>query len=294
MPEKSRYALESSPLFRLGRKSKLARLLRISEAELRYFIKHCDTLYQEKQKPKKNGSMRDIQDPARPLKKVQASLARLLARIEPPSFLFCPVKGRCYVDNAAAHRGQQVIKSLDIKEYFPNTPSRRVYWFFRSVMGCERDIAAILSRISTYKGWLPTGSPLSPIMAFYAHYDVWHRISALCDEYGCRLTVYIDDVTISGNAVSEELFWGVKKEIHRAGHRYHKEKAFHGEPAEVTGVIVSGNEILVPNRQRRKLRHLEGLSRTATSAEEFRAVQEKLMGMRAQIRQIRREAVAAP
>jgi retron-type reverse transcriptase len=292
MPEKRRYKLEASPLYHLGRKSKLARLLGISEAELRYFTKYADKLYTEKERPKKNGKMREIQDPARPLKKVQAALARLLTRVEPPAFLFCPVKGRCYVDNAAAHRGQRVVKSLDIREYFPSTPSRRVYWFFREVMGCQRDVSAVLSQLSTYKGWLPTGSPLSPILAFYAHYDVWSRVSNFCEAYGCRLTVYIDDVTISGDHVSEELFWKVKKEIHRAGHRYHKEKAFYGVPAEITGVIVSGDDILVPHRQRMKLRHLEGLLKTATSAEEHRKIAERLRGMRAQVRQIRSKAVA--
>src|SRR3546814_14941861 len=93
----------------------------------------------------------------------------MLARIEPPSFLFCPVKGRCYVSNAARHRGNRVVHCLDIKKFFPNTPRVRVIAFFQSIMGCRADVAGILGDLCTFEGHLPTGSPLSPILAYYSY-----------------------------------------------------------------------------------------------------------------------------
>src|SRR3546814_13420549 len=77
-----------------------------------------------------------------------------------PSFLFCPVKGRCYVSNAARHRGNRVVHCLDIKKFFPNTPRVRVIAFFQSIMGCRADVAGILGDLCTFEGHLPTGSPL--------------------------------------------------------------------------------------------------------------------------------------
>lgn len=228
----------------------------------------ADEVYREFSVKKKDGTLRGVEDPARNLKLVQARMARQLSKIEPPDYLFCPVKGRCYVSNAAQHRGNRVVHCLDVRKYFPNTPSRRVFWFFRTVMQCEPDIADMLAKLATYRGHLPTGSPLSPIMAYYAHHDVWETIGAICREHSYTLTVYIDDVTISAPKISPAVLWSIKKAIHASGLRYHKEKVFHDRPAEITGVIVDGNHLKPPNRQLKKMATL----RTTIRAEDRRGV----------------------
>jgi hypothetical protein len=189
MPNRSPYPLHQSPLFRLRSRSKLAGLLRVTNGELKR-LSRGDELYSEFDIRKKHGDgARHVENPCRPLKLAQARLARLLARIEPPEFLFCPVKRRCYVSNAAVHRGNRIVQCLDIKRFFPSVPQRRIYWFFHSVMGCESDVAALLARFACYEGHLPTGSPLSPIAAYFAYYDLWHRIAELCRERGYAFTV---------------------------------------------------------------------------------------------------------
>lgn len=247
------YPLHQSALFKMKSKKRLAALLRISVNEMQQLARHADSLYSEFDVPKKAGGVRGVENPRRQLKLVQARIARLLGRIAPPDYLFCPVKGRCYVGNAAQHRGQRVVHCLDVRKYFPSTPQRRVYWFFHHVMHCEIDVAAVLAKLACYHGHLPTGSPLSPIMAFFAHYDVWESIAEHCKANGYRLTVYIDDVTISGASLAPEVLWNIKRAIHRAGLRYHKEKRFIDRPAEITGVIVDGDRLVPPNRQLKKL-----------------------------------------
>jgi hypothetical protein len=149
---KKRYPLNQSPLFRLTRRAKLAQLLDISDRELRWLTRNADILYREKDRPKKNGNgLRHIEDPRRLLKKAQSCLAQLLSRIEPPDFLFCPVKGRDYIQNAAQHRGNRVVRCLDIHKYFPNTRAQRVFWFFDKVLCCERDLAGTLTRLACYR-----------------------------------------------------------------------------------------------------------------------------------------------
>src|SRR5690242_9189854 len=106
MPRKSeirRYPLNQSPLFTLSNRKRLAELLRIDTRELRSLSKRANSLYREFSIPKKDGGVRGIENPSRELKLVQARLARILGRIEPPDYIFCPVKGRCYVSNAAFH-----------------------------------------------------------------------------------------------------------------------------------------------------------------------------------------------
>ena len=285
-----RHPLDQSPFYKLRSKRKLADLLRISQAELRQMCRSANEVYREFSVPKKDGALRRVEDPARQLKLVQARIARQLGKIRPPYYLFCPVKGRCYVSNAAQHRGNRVVHCLDVRKYFPSTTSRRVFWFFHTVMQCERDVAATLAKLATYQGHLPTGSPLSPIMAYFAHYDVWEAVAAICREHGYTLTVYIDDVTISAPKLSPTVLWSVKKAIHASGLRYHKEKAFHDRPAEITGVIVNGEKLVVPNRQLKKIATL----RTAIRNEDKRGyrggdtkqLRLKLGGLQGQVGQI--------
>ena len=153
-------------------------------------------LYKEFNVEKKSGGMRGVENPCRPLELAQAKIARLLGRSEPPDFLVCPVKRRCYVSNAGARRHLRIILCLDIKNFFPSVSRRRVFWFFPAVMKCPRDIAGLLAQIASYQGHLPTGSPLSPIMAYFAYYDLWASIDAFCKARDYIFTVYIDDVTI--------------------------------------------------------------------------------------------------
>ena len=231
---------------------KLAGLLGISVADLRKFC-HSDQLYTEFDIPKKNGTSRHVENPIRSLKRIQARIARLLSRIAPPDYLYCPVKGRSYVSNAAQHLGNRAVRCLDIKKYFPSTTSQRVRWFFRSIMQCENDLAGTLTSLSTYRGHLPTGSPLSPILAYFAHHDIWESVAQVARSNGLTLTVYIDDVTLSGPRVPKKVIWEIEKIIHASGLRYHKEKRYFDRPAEITGVLVNNEKLRAPNRQHKKL-----------------------------------------
>jgi hypothetical protein len=47
-------------------------------------------------------------------------------------------------------------------------------------MKCRKDVASIITRLSTYQGRLPTGSPLSPIMAYFAYCDLSAKLDAFC------------------------------------------------------------------------------------------------------------------
>jgi retron-type reverse transcriptase len=287
MPTKMKaYPLDQSPLYKLANKRRLAKILGLSVQEMRALAKEADALYSEFDVPKKTGGVRGVENPRRQLKMVQARIARILARIAPPDYLFCPVKGRCYVTNAAQHRGQRTVHCLDIRKYYPSTSSRRVFWFFKNVMRCEPDIAGILVKLATYQGHLPTGSPLSPIMSFYAHYDVWETVARICNQHNYRLTVYIDDVTISAACLSPSVLWDIKRAIHRAGLRYHKEKHYRDCPSEVTGVILVGHKLVVPNRQLKKLHEIENELKTLPPSAVEAKLRERLTGLRGQVAQI--------
>lgn len=292
MPRKAYHPLSQSPLYRLRSRSKLARLLGVSNRELKD-LSAGDILYREFHIEKKGGGTRLVENPRQSLKALQTKLARLLSRIEPPDYLFCPVKGRCYVSNAAIHADSRTVHCLDIRKYFPSTKSRRVFWFFEDVLKCSRDIAGLLTSLSTYQQHLPTGSPLSPILSFFAHYDVWEEVATFCRLKGYTLTVYIDDCTISGVKVPRADIWQIKRIIHRGGLRYHKEKTFIDRRAEITGVIVGDGKIRAPHRQFRKLKQA-GDALLKAREEDAVALRNRVAGLTGQIKQIKKAAEFDP
>lgn len=288
MPNNSnkKYALNQSPFYYLSSKRRLAVILNITPLELND-LTQLDNLYIEKEILDKKEKKRSIQKPKARLKSVQERIFNLLSRIELPDFLFCPAKGRSYISNAQTHIDGSVVRSVDIKKYFPSTPSRRVYWFFNKRMQCSQDVASILTALSTFKGQLPTGSPLSPILSYYAHIDMWEAISEIADKFNCTLTVYMDDVVISGLHVPSRVMWQIKQQIHRCGLHYHKEKHYAaGTAREVTGVIIRDGKIIPPNRRYLKMYQLHQQIQRESDPEKQVKLHQQLQGSEAQVRQI--------
>jgi hypothetical protein len=127
----------------------------------------------------------------------------------------------------------------------------------------------------TFKGHVATGSPVSPVLSFCAFYDMWHQVADLAAAHGCKVTVYMDDLTVSGHVVPEHLMWKIRQAIHGYSLHYHKERRFTGRFAEVTGVVLWDRKIVAPNRQRRRVHNLRGaleaLPETARSARQSSA-----------------------
>jgi Reverse transcriptase (RNA-dependent DNA polymerase) len=279
-----KYPLDQSPLFKLTTKRRLADVLNLTLSELKTLIK--ERRYTRSVIVNEKGKARQIENPIRPLKLVQRRIGRLLGRIEPGPQLQCPVKGRSYVSNAAAHTSGKVIRTLDVKKFFPSTTSRRVYWFWHKVMHCSEDVAGILTALSTCDGHLPTGSPLSPILAYYAYFDAWNKMTDYVVSQECKISIYIDDITVSGERVPGELFWDLKKTIRGVGLDYHKEKNYWNGKGEITGVIVGSSGLTLPNRQHQKL-HLARLEvRRAKTKKALQVAQTRLRGLLQQQQQI--------
>lgn len=276
-----------SAFFRLRSKVKLARLLYVSPSTLKSLARNKN-LYFHFRRPKSSGGFREISAPREDLKAVQRRIAYLLHRIAPPDFLFAPVAGRSYVDNAAAHLGARSIRLLDIEDFFPSCTSKKVFWFFHKRMECSPDVAALLRGIVTQNSALPQGSPCSPILAYLCYVDMWEEISSIVADAGCTLSVYADDLTISGTNVPEAVIWKIKKKLYRHGHRYKvsKERSKHLRPAEITGVILRRDGLYAPNRIHKGLRDVRAKLRRTRSTERKQELKLSVRGRVAQMNQI--------
>lgn len=252
----NRHSLDQSPFYKLKSKARLSLILQAPQKELRF---HSTSLtgYAEFDLISDKGKKRHIQTPKPALRRIHNRIEDLLSRIEPPWFLFCPVKGRSYISNACQHLDSGEVVKLDIKDYFPSTHAARIFWFFNTKLKCSPDVAGILTSICACDGHLTTGSPLSPVLSFWSHWDMWEKINGLTKEHDCIISVYVDDVTISGPRVPERLIWSIKQEIFRHGLRYHKERRFNQDGAKlITGVVIKGGELRLPNKQHLKIHNL--------------------------------------
>lgn len=284
------HPLNQSLLYKIQTRRKLAAVFGMTEPALQALLAMPRPFNSRHIEVVRNGKVkcRYVQEPRGALRPIHSRIRKLLSKIEPPDFLFCPVKGRSYVSNAAVHAGSKEIRTLDVSNYFPSTPRHRVFWFFNKVMQCSPDVASILAQLLTADGSLATGSTVSPILSFYAFRDMWLNIANLAYKAGCKLSVYMDDVTVSGDNVPESLMWNIRQQIDSRGLKYHKERHFRGGVGEVTGVIVRDNTIVLPNRQRKKVYNLKCDLRSASNTADAAAIQRRLFGMIAQQKQVER------
>lgn len=281
------HPIRNSSLYGLKSVHKLAALLFSSVDGLNALAKteHRYRCWDEK---KKNGGFRHIEAPDDNLKFIQRRISDLLQRIGPPSYLMAPVKKRSYVDNAAVHRGARAFCLLDVEDFFPSCTDKKVFWFFNKRMNCAAHVAALLTKLATFQGHLPQGSPCSPILAYFAYSDMWDEIHAIAKRSSCSLSIYADDITISGQNVPGRDIWAIKQTLHRHGHRYsrNKERQIVDKPADITGVIVSKETLLLPNRQHRKIAKLERQRQLEQTREGKDSLARQLRGRRAQASQI--------
>lgn len=302
-----RYGLRASPFFRLRSRKRLAELLHVTPSNLAA-IADDSNLYARRWKHKsirdgETGSWRKIEPKAdhakeyRPidipnprLKAIQSRISELLARIATPEFLFSPVKGRSYVDNAAHHCGSKAFWLLDVADYFPSCTANNVARFFRKDLECSPDVAAVLVRLTTFRGSLPQGSPCSPILAYFSNRPMWGEIDTLVQATGCKLSLYADDITISGPMIPKAMIWRLKQVVHKHGHRLKpaKEVSLISAPADVTGVIVRGEQTLLPNRQLKLLAELKKARRATKSPKARQKLDNQIAGRKAQRNQVER------
>jgi hypothetical protein len=248
---KKTHPIEQSRLYRLQSKKKLAELLAIDVPNLIALTRqresyHVFTSYE-------NGKPRLIEEPQGQLKLVHARLFTLLSRIQPPVYLHSGVKGRSYVSNAREHVGRRRVLKTDISKFYPSTTHRQVFVGFLREFRCSGDIAKVLADLCTYQEHVPTGSSISMPTAFLAHKQAFDNLYVHMLRDNVALTVYVDDITVSGAGLMRRHLCPIKKTFSSTGMRVHKTRFFKGGLAAVTGTIIKGDRLHLPNRRHQRI-----------------------------------------
>lgn len=249
-----RYALDQSPFYKLGSPSRLALLFGTTVPQLQSLADRGNENYLAFLIKKGTSKERLVQCPKPILERVHVRAFQLLQRIQPPEFLQSGVKGRSYLTNARCHINDHPLIKLDIKKFFPSTQAQKLYHCFVTLFKIAPDVAGLLVRLLTINNCVPTGSCVSQTLAYYSNFNMFREIAELCSHRGVVLTVYVDDIAVSGVGADRALVRKIGSIINKHGLEYHKVEAYRGsQPKTVTGVIVTGSGLKVQNSKRRMI-----------------------------------------
>lgn len=109
--------------------------------------------------------------------------------------------------NAQKHTGKRLVLNIDLKDFFESITFSRIVGFFskNKLFNLPFDIAILIAQIVTYRestsqeGFLPQGSPCSPIISNLIGNILDVKMVKLAKEYKFTYTRYVDDLTLSTN-----------------------------------------------------------------------------------------------
>lgn len=209
----------------------------------------------------KSGKLREFSNPSDQLKEIQKRIDKNLLNalhIHPSAHGAVPQKSS--KTNALPHLGSKYVLQLDLKSCFPNIHSTRVRKLFEKQLQCSPTVATILTKLTTFKYKLPQGFPTSPVILNLLALALDEKISSFIATKGLIYTRYIDDITISGDYISEKTCCRVKKIIENEGFILNLKKEFlsQGETAPiVTGINTSGSSLKTPRNLKKRVRAIE-------------------------------------
>ncbi|MCP8882815.1 reverse transcriptase family protein [Devosia sp. XJ19-1] len=235
----------------------------------------------------KKGKIRQLAYPESRLRGVHERLKFHLNKIKQPSYLFSPRKNRSQRDNAAHHLGQRQFLTLDLKQFYPSTTDRMVKRWFVEELNMYEDVAGLLTHLVTVDGKVSFGSPLTPVLCSLVHRGMFDEIASLCDTQGLMYSVWVDDLTISGQFVPGSLLTSVREIVRRHGLKSHDVKYRLGNrPVFITGVGVVGSNLVAPNSLHLRIReHWEQYHR-AVSRDEKDAMSLRLLSLLGTLRYV--------
>lgn len=219
----------------------LCKHLGVSKNELDSICRCIERWYYQSKRNIK-GKIRQIATPKDKLRKILDRLQELLQRILLPEYIHGGTKGHSNITNAIPHIKKSVIINFDIKDFFPNIKSGRVYKIFSNRLGCSPDVSRYLTRLTTLNGSLPQGSPTSTILVALVAEPLAKRLGRLAQIYHADYSQYVDDITISGSPNVMHLIPFVKKIIEQEGFKINPNKLKiqrNYEEQIVTGVRVN-------------------------------------------------------
>ncbi|OIQ19315.1 MAG: hypothetical protein BM557_06320 [Flavobacterium sp. MedPE-SWcel] len=187
---------------------------------------------------------RPINAPVNKLKYIQSQLLNnVLYKLKIPEYFFGGIKKKDGVLNARHHQGNKYFFLTDLKNFYPSVHFTSVEKALRKE-GFYPDVAKLITRICTKEGAIPQGCPTS---SFLASLVVYHSCDDLFEKYkkeGLKVSVYVDDITISSPVNFKERTPLILEELRSRGLKINFKKTHYcTKNPIVTGIQVKNNGI---------------------------------------------------
>ncbi|GAA4195827.1 hypothetical protein GCM10022289_00560 [Pedobacter jeongneungensis] len=249
---------------------KLLRILKISQKELDHLLNNIDNFYYLISNPKldrkgiqlidKNGKprTRDLYPSLTLMKSVQKRIhVQLLKTIKLPNYAFGGVAKRDNILNAKMHQGNKFFFNTDLRNFYPGISHHQVFEMYVK-RNFSPTAARILTKLTTYKGMLPQGTPTSPYLANLVFVSAGLELEQLTKKHGMTLTTFVDDITISSKTDFKPFVNEILQIITSKGFKISHNKTFYQtKQPKVTNVIVNNNGIQLPDSYKKKIDSFE-------------------------------------
>ncbi len=181
----------------------LSGLLQIPEKFLIDIATNRDKYYkQNKPQPKSGGGVRITYRLDEKLKFIQRRIkSNIFNLVTYPNYLQGSIKDtsnpRTYDRDAAIHATSHFIISEDVSDFFHSIDEKYVMDMWKYLFHFSVDVSELLTRLTTYKGYVPQGGVTSSYLANLVLWDIETELVIELNRIGLTYTRYVDDITLS-------------------------------------------------------------------------------------------------
>lgn len=211
---------------------------------------------------RRHGKVRLIERPIDPLKSIQRRVFRTYLRDY--SFLDCVHAGvprRSIFTAVRPHVGQPMVIALDLRDFYPSISQSLVFQALRESFQFGRDVARIVTELTTFRNHLPHGAPTSMALAnlVMAPADMHISLKLSLLDRSARYTRWVDDLIISGrNLHLQSVFAIVAEAVRPLGLHMHRKKSKRrvmlSSQRQIALGLVLNRKPTIPRAERAKLR----------------------------------------
>lgn len=228
--------------------------------------------YKQFQIPKRDGSMRDVAQPAREVKLIQRHVVEILEQKLPiHSCVTAYQKGSSVKANAALHLGSSFLLKMDFSKFFPSIRASDIEKHIHRYCPDDFDsqVRRMIARACT---WAPNrepplrlciGAPSSPLLSNSIMFDFDVAVQSVANRYNVTYSRYADDLTFSSLSKDTlvhfpDLIGAIANSLEYPTLRVNERKTYAGSRASrrtITGVnITPNNELSVGRNRKRNIR----------------------------------------
>lgn len=248
-----RYEIDASIWVQNPTQRDIAVLIGMTKDQLEAIIRDKER-YIRRRKETINGKPRDIAMPVAKLRTVHERLKFHLNKIKQPPYLCSPRKGMGMLDNAEMHLGAVQLLKVDIRQFYPKTMQEDIWRWAHYTLGIRDDVAGFIANLVAIDGRMPFGSPVSPVLTALVHRPMFDEVYAVCGSLDLTMSLWVDDLTISGKEVPGEAIVAIRQAIRDGGFQSHKiEHLTAARPIEITGVPIARGRVLAPRAIHRRI-----------------------------------------